>query len=171
MAKSEGNADLSALERRLDRLESQDAVRRLMAAYMQGCDDRIGAGIADLFWPEGIWEGLGGAAGGRLVGRDAIAASFAAAPRRLTFTTHYLTNESIEVDGDRATGCWKLFEPCTFQDRQALWMGGRYRNDFERRGGIWRLGHMRLWIEFRTPFDEGWLRQPMVTLVPQDGGH
>ncbi|MDD3447006.1 MAG: nuclear transport factor 2 family protein [Zavarzinia sp.] len=163
------DAEVANLRARLDRLESRDAVRRLMAAYMQGCDDRLGAGIADLFWPDGIWEGLGGAAGGRLVGREAIAKSFAAAPARLTFTTHYLTNESIMVDGDRATGCWKLFEPCTFQERMALWMGGRYRNDFERRDGEWRLSHLRLWVEFRTPFEEGWLKQPMVPLVSRDG--
>lgn len=150
---------------RLDRLESQDAVRRLMAAYMQGCDDRLGRGIGDLFWPDGIWEGLGAAAGGMLKGREAIATSFAAAPKRLTFTTHYLTNESITVDGDNATGCWKLFEPCTFEDKQALWMGGRYENDFERRDGVWRLRHMRLWVEFRTPFETGWLEERFAVMV------
>ncbi len=160
--------DLHAVLQRLDRLESQDAVRQRQAEYMQACDDQRGAAIAGLFWPDGIWEGLGGAAGGRVQGHDAIAAMFEASPRRLSFTTHYLTNESISVDGDRATGHWKLLEPCTFQDRQALWMGGRYENDFERRDGVWRIRHLRLWVEFRTPYEKGWHAERFATLVPTD---
>ncbi|MGE3990820.1 nuclear transport factor 2 family protein [Pseudorhodoplanes sp.] len=148
----------------MDQLESQDAIRRLKARYMQACDDRLGRAIADLFWPDGIWEATGPSTAGQVVGHDAIAAMFEASPRRLTFTTHYLTNEEIAVEGDHGAGSWKLFEPCTFQDRLALWMGGRYVDAFERRGGEWRFAHLKLHIEFRTPFEQGWVKERFADL-------
>jgi ketosteroid isomerase-like protein len=151
--------DLEALSRRLDRLESQDAIRRLKAQYMQACDDKLGRRIADLFWPDGIWEATGPNTAGQVVGREAIAEMFEASPRRLTFTTHYLSNEAVEVEGDRARGSWKLFEPCTFRDRVALWMGGSYVDIFQRRDGEWKFAHLKLHIDFRTPFDVGWVKQ------------
>jgi hypothetical protein len=156
------STDISRLAARLDRLESQDAVRRLKATYMHWCDERRGAEIADLFWPDATWEALGGALGGTVTGHAAIGAMFATS--RLTFTVHYLTNESIEVEGDRAVGRWKLFEPCTFRDELAIWQGGHYVDDFERRGGEWRISHLRLALDFKTPFDEGWLRTRHVEL-------
>ena len=55
--------NLESLVARLDVLESQNAIRGLKAAYMQACDDRRGGAIADLFWDDGIWEGVGGASG------------------------------------------------------------------------------------------------------------
>src|SRR5690606_1628349 len=102
--------DLQRLIQRLDILEAQDAVRRLQAEYMQACDDKRGRAVADLFWPDGIWEGVGGSRAGKVQGYEAIAEMFAASPGVLTFTVHYLTNESIQVQGDRAWGSWKLLE-------------------------------------------------------------
>jgi uncharacterized protein (TIGR02246 family) len=159
--------DLETIISRLDVLESQDAIRRLKAAYMQGCDDRRGRAIADLFWDDGIWEGIGGSSG-RVQGHEAIAAMFEAAPSRLTFTMHYLTNESILVDGDKATGRWKLFEPCTYRDRAALWMGGHYVDIFERRNGEWRISHLILDVEFRSPYDKGWHAERFADLAAYD---
>jgi len=158
------SVDLETIVARLDRLESQDAIRRLKAAYMQACDDRLGSAIADLFWDDALWEGVGGSSA-RAQGRDAIAAMFAAAPSRLTFTTHYLTNESISIDGNRATGRWKLLEPCTYRDRAALWMGGQYIDVFERREGAWRISHLKLDVEFRTPYEKGWHEQRLADLA------
>ncbi|GAA1694424.1 hypothetical protein MMUR_28820 [Mycolicibacterium murale] len=149
---------------RLDRLESAEAIRRLKATYMQWCDDRRGRDIGSLFWEDGTWEGAGASTAGTVTGAAAIGAMFEEAPKRLTFTVHYLTNESITVCGDTATGAWKLLEPCTFEDSRALWQGGRYEDTFERRGGEWRFTRMKLYLEYRTPYEEGWLRNKVVTL-------
>lgn len=162
MPERSGDDELARLAERLDRLESQDAIRRLQATYMQWCDEQRGAEIAQLFWPDGTWEALSGAVGGVTTGHEAIGAMFAAS--RLTFTVHYLTNESIEVTGDRAVGRWKLFEPCTFRDELAIWQGGHYVNDFERRDGEWRFSHLRLAMDFKTPFTDGWLNTRFVEL-------
>jgi len=154
--------EIAQLRARLDALESQDAIRRLKATYMRWCDERRGTQIAELFWPDGTWEALGGAIGGVAHGHDEIGRMFESS--RLTFTVHYLTNESIEVRDDTATGRWKLFEPCTFRDELAIWQGGHYVDDFEQRDGEWRFSHLRLAMDFKAPFDEGWLRTRFVEL-------
>lgn len=164
-----------SLEARLDALESQDAVRRLKAAYMQGLDDRLRGAVADLFWEDAVWEGLpertpegaepASAAGGRIEGRAAIARSFVDAAGWMSFTAHFLTNEDICVDGDRAVGRWKLLQACTAgpsgSSGTAFWQAGVYTDDFERRDGVWKFAHLRLAMDFRTPLDEGWARTRM----------
>jgi gamma-hexachlorocyclohexane dehydrochlorinase len=156
-------AELAA---RVDALEARDAVRRLKAAYMQGLDDRRRAAVADLFWEDAVWEGLPDripdgvdaepGPGERIVGRAAIAESFVDAAARMSFTAHFLTNEDIEVDGDRAVGRWKLLQACTAGRETAFWQAGVYVDDFERRGGEWRFAHLRLAMDFRTPYADGW---------------
>ena len=156
--------DLAA---RLAVLEAQDAVRRLKAAYMQGLDDRRRAEVAELFWEDAVWESLPDRVpegspdlprpGSRTVGRAAIGRSFADAAAAMSFTAHFLTNEDITVDGDRAVGRWKLLQACTWGRETAFWQAGVYVDDFERRGSTWRFAHLRLALDFRTPVDQGWL--------------
>src|SRR5262245_38908909 len=105
--------DLARLAARVAVLEAQDSIRRLKAQYMQCCDELRGEQTGSLCWPGGGWEGRCGSAAGETRGAEAIGAMFAQRPPRLTFTVHYLTNESIQVDGNTATGEWKLLEPCT----------------------------------------------------------
>ena len=163
-------ADLAV---RVGRIEARDAVRRLKAAYMQGLDDRRRGAVADLFWENAVWEALpdrvpegvpaapGGA--GRIVGRAAIAASFEDAAARMGFTAHFLTNEDVTVDGDRAVGRWKLLQTCTAGDT-AFWQAGVYVDDFECRDGEWRFAHLRLALDFRTPYPDGWAATRMWDL-------
>lgn len=158
------NDEVLRILERLDALESQDAIRRLKATYMQWCDEGRGRKIADLFWEDGVWEGLGRSGFGATVGRTAIGEMFEANPAHLSFAVHYLTNESIEVRGNEATGRWKLFEPCTFRHDLALWQGGWYADDFERREGVWKFTRLRLKLDYRTPFDEGWARTRFADL-------
>jgi hypothetical protein len=159
----------AALLARLDALESQDAIRRLKTAYMQGLDDRLRGAVADLFWPDAVWEALPlrvleGAPpppepSAPLVGREAIAQSFVDAAGWMSFTAHFLTNEDITVTGDRAVGRWKLLQTCTAQASDtAFWQAGVYTDDFERRDGVWKFSRLRLALDFRTPFDQGWAR-------------
>lgn len=159
---------------RVAALEAQTAVRAVKAAYMQGLDDRLRGAVADLFWSDAVWEGLPdrtpeGGLGERHEGRAAIAAAFEAAAERMSFTAHFLTNESISVSGDRAVGRWKLLQACTSTDGTAFWQAGVYADDFECRGGEWRLAHLRLAMDFRTPFHDGWSAIRMWELPVPEG--
>jgi gamma-hexachlorocyclohexane dehydrochlorinase len=171
----------TALLERLDALESQDAIRRLKAGYMQGLDDRLRGVVGDLFWEDAIWEGLPdrplegeqpARAGECIQGRRAIAESFIAAAAAMSFTAHFLTNEDITVDGDHAVGKWKLLQACNSGRDRAFWQAGIYIDDFERRDGVWKFSHLRLALDFRTPYDEGWLAtrmwDPPVESPPQE---
>jgi hypothetical protein len=162
----------AALLARIDALESQDVVRKLKAAYMQGLDDRLRGAVADLFWEDAVWEGLPeripegtdpalAGPGSSNVGRAAIAQSFVDAAAKMSFTSHWLTNEDITVDGDRAVGKWKLLQACTYGQETAFWQAGVYTDDFERRDGVWKISHLRLAMDFRTPYEQGWLRSRM----------
>lgn len=154
----------------LDVIESRNTVRRIKAAYMQGLDDRLRGAVADLFWEDAIWESLPDRApegekpvaeGGQIVGREAIAQSFVDAAGEMGFTAHFLMNEDITVDGDHALGRWKLLQACTARRDRAFWQAGVYTDDFERRDGEWKISHLRLAMDFRTPFDEGWVLNRM----------
>jgi ketosteroid isomerase-like protein len=150
---------------RLEQIEARDTIRKLKAAYMQGLDDRRRGEVASLFWPDAIWESLPDRApegagsvteGSQIVGADAIAESFEAAADAMSFTAHFLTNEDITVDGDTALGRWKLLQACTATDGTAFWQAGVYTDTFSLRDGVWKFSHLRLAMDFRTPFDVGW---------------
>ncbi|MDX1888119.1 nuclear transport factor 2 family protein [Mycolicibacterium sp. 050158] len=157
----------------LDAIESRDAVRKIKASYMQGLDDRRRGAVAEIFWQDAVWESLpdrapeghqSASTGGQIVGRDAIAQSFVDAAAAMSFTAHFLTNEDITVDGDYAVGRWKLLQACTSTGGRAFWQAGVYTDDFERRDGVWKISHLRLAMDFRTPFDQGWAIERMWEL-------
>lgn len=157
----------------LDVIESRNTVRQIKAAYMQGLDDRRRGAVAELFWEDAIWESLPdrvpegeepAGMGEQTVGSEAIAQSFVDAADKMGFTAHFLMNEDITVDGDHAVGRWKLLQACTAGHDRAFWQAGVYTDDFERRDGVWKFSHLRLAMDFRTPFDEGWVLNRMWEL-------
>ncbi len=141
---------------RLDALESEGAIRRLMVDYTEVRDHNMGEGdyIANLFTRDGIWEGTGlfEKTLGRFEGREAIKQRFS---KQLPFAIHYITNEAIVVNGNTATGKWKLWHPSTING-QAMWVAGHYHNDFVRVDGIWKFRHLRISGIFVANYEEGW---------------
>jgi SnoaL-like domain len=132
------------LIQRLDVLESEGTLRRLMAEYLEARDFGTGSGIhiSKLFTDDGIWEGVGQLADvlGSYQGRDAIERRFSAP---LPFSIHLLTNESIIADGDTAVGTWRYLQSTVYKG-QAVWIAGHYHNDFVRAEGQWKFQHVRI---------------------------
>jgi hypothetical protein len=152
------------LIRRLDAIESEGAIRRLMAAYLHARDvQQSGRQVAALFTPDGIWEALGSLAEvlGRHQGCEAVEQRTDVSVRQLTFSAHFLTNESITVDGDTAVGSWAFLQTGINKGR-AVWIAGRYRNDFLRSNGAWRIHHLRVESYFATPYEDGWAKTPFA---------
>lgn len=102
---------ISVLQR-LDRLEAQSAIRRLMAALHEAGDANEGDAVAELFTSDGVWEGTGRLAAllGAHRGRAAIARRYCAGVHPMSFTAHFLTNEAIVVDGDSAQAAWRYLQ-------------------------------------------------------------
>ena len=149
----------SDLERRIRVLEDIEEIKRLKTRYCALCDDSYDAdALAELFAEDAVWDG---GIRGINRGREEIRSFFKAAPRRLPFAIHMVTNASIEVEGDTAKGTWYLFQPCTFASQnggedRAVWGAARYDEEYVRLGGQWRFQNLKLTSHFWTPFDQGW---------------
>ena len=153
----------SALAARVRRLEDIEALKQLKHRYAAFCDqDYDPDGLAPLFTENAIWDG---GMMGRYEGREAIRNFFSEAPKVVPFAIHHVTNPIIDVDGDHATGRWYLWQPCTVSPAgEALWMAGRYFDEYRREDGIWRFEHVQIELRMLSPYDAGWARRRMTEL-------
>jgi hypothetical protein len=74
------------------------------------------------------------------------------------FTMHLAAGPVIEVAGDGKTAQSIWFSPgCTAR----LWVWGVYMVDYVKEGGVWKFWHMVFSPFFRTPYDKGWMVEPV----------
>lgn len=144
-------------------LDAEVAVRAVMTAYMQACDGHDADAVAELFAIDADWVSLL-PDGEVLHGREAVRESYAVACARLSFCVHFLTNERIAVDGDRARAAWSYFEPATNRGELAVWTAGRYDHDLIRVDGVWRFATFRIGSALAAPFADGWVPDHKVPL-------
>jgi ketosteroid isomerase-like protein len=153
--------DVAELERRVRVLEDIEAIKRLKHRYADACDRGYDAdALAELFAEDAVWDG---GLFGRYEGREAIRAFFRGVPSDIAFAMHYMMNPIIDVDGDRATGTWYLFQTSTFaQGNTPVWGAARYDEEYVREPDGWKFRHLKLISTFWTPYDEGWVERPFV---------
>jgi len=156
-----GSMSDATLEARIRRLEDIEALRQLKVRYAAFCDDDYDAdGIASLFTDDGIWDG---GQMGCCEGKKAIREFFSTSDRAVPFAIHHVTNPLIEIDGDRATGRWYLWQPCTFAEgNQGLWMAATYDDVYHRDGDRWLFHHVIITLRMLSPYEAGWARTPMI---------
>ncbi len=144
---------------RVDRLESEWEVRRLMVGHLQSLDrGEGGAAVTEHFAADAVWVGLGAHAElGRRNGVTEIAEVLDIETARFPERTHHLANEWIEVDGDRAVARWICVSPASAADRSAWWLGSRFRVEFVRTAAGWRIAELRVRDIVTAPYDGGWL--------------
>ena len=145
------------LERRIRRLEDLEALRTLKYRYCTYCDDGYDAErLAALFTHDAIWDG---GILGRFVGREAIRGFFLQCAKLVPFAIHQVTNPILEIDGDRATGAWYLWEPLVFAaGNRGLWMAARYDDRYRREGGAWRFESVKIDLRMLSPYEEGFAK-------------
>jgi hypothetical protein len=147
----EKRTDPATLQGWLDRQALLDLVHR----YCRACDRRRFEDLADLYHADAIddhGDMFRGPAPGFIRWLPGMMANFEA-------TRHSISNALFAIEGDRADGelhavaYHRTFGP----DAQEIVIGGRYLDNYERRGdGIWRFAHRSLatdWVEVRR-FDE-----------------
>ncbi|MCU1761151.1 nuclear transport factor 2 family protein [Pseudomonas sp. 14P_8.1_Bac3] len=149
-----------ALLQRLATLEGESQVRRLMARYMDLCDVPRAvthvSELAELFCSDAIWEGIGSQTAqtfGQHRGRDAVAAfvgSYLPPSEHFRLNLHYLTSESIVVDGSTARGQWIMQQISTYADGRSELFGTRLNIDFRCVDGAWLIAHFRTQRLFNT---------------------
>lgn len=151
-------AEWAGLSARLEILEAESAIRRLMADYLHAVDRGAdGDTIADFFTADGVFEGLGGLAEvlGRHEGTAAIARRFDANREQLTFAAHLYGNESICAERAQAAGTWVYLQPGVYQG-QAILVAGRWHNAFARVEGQWKIVRNAIEPIFIAPYSDGW---------------
>ena len=169
---------LAALGARLDRLESESAVRTVMAEYMRLCD-RLDEhtpmeALADLFAEDAAWAGRGAryaASFGAHSGRAAILAmleSYRGPPPHFALNAHFLTSEIIAVHGDAATGGWLMLQTATYADGSSDLRAARLSVAFTRHGGRWRISRFETENLFSRPVDH-WDHPAPVAVAPLRG--
>ena len=152
---------MSDLERRVETLESIEAIKRLKHRYCAYCDDGYDAdGIAAQFVEDGIWDA--GAAFGRYEGRAAIRAFFAGVSSQIVFAGHLVMNEIIDVDAesDSAHARWWIIMPATMMMegvKTAVWLLGEYDDRYVQRDGTWMFQTLSVNIHFVKPHKDGWV--------------
>jgi uncharacterized protein (TIGR02246 family) len=133
--------DLESLTARVLKLEDREEIRALILAYGRAHDHRDYRSFANLFAAEGEWMGGLGSA----KGPEAI---FALMDERIghnplpegSGTFHVMTNEQIEIDGDRASSVtkWLYITPAA-DDSPKLTYLGHYDDQFIRENGAWKF--------------------------------
>ncbi|MEX6725829.1 nuclear transport factor 2 family protein [Parapedomonas caeni] len=154
-------SELAALAVRLDRLESIEAIRRLVATYAQGADRRNDPAIMrPLFADDAVWEAAGFS---RFDGGDAIAEGISAIARdQITWSLHYMVSPHITLaeDGESARCHWYLWELCAMRDEAGVsrdtWLGGWYDSSLRRTAQGWCFSHVRLDLRLVSPNDLPW---------------
>jgi hypothetical protein len=149
-----------ALLQRLQTLEGESAVRRLMARYMDLCDVPRAvveaSELALLFTVDAIWEGVGSSTAqtfGQHRGREAVAAfvgGYLPPSDHFRLNLHYLTSESIVVDGSAAQGQWIMQQISTYADGRNELFGTRLNINFRCVDGTWLIAHFRTQRLFNT---------------------
>jgi hypothetical protein len=141
------------LQRRLQRLEDTQVITQLRARYCQLLDDGRWDDLVELFTPDGEFVGLSTARG------HAELRTFFARLQEgsLSAWWHFSSNETIELEGDRATGQTWLLQPCVV-DGQSQLAAGRYVDTMARGDdGIWRFVRREVrffwWVDLQTGWD------------------
>ena len=138
-----------------------EQIKQLKHRYCAFCDDNYNPdGIAGLFAVDGVWDG---GTFGRAETRDGIRAFFADVANQVDFANHYVNNPIIEVDGDRATGRWDLWQPMVMNEgNQALWLVAKYREQYVRAGDGWLFRELVVDVRALSPYEEGFGRQRFI---------
>lgn len=170
MTQHELEARLAALEAMTRNLQDIEDIKQLMWDYTYFLDYGELDRVLDCFADDATMEvGMRGATEegpaaleGRYEGKDAIRELYRAVmPREDRFAVaHFILNPVVKVEGDRAKGTLYLLEPTGVE--RAMWGHGRYDMEYVRMDGKWRISSFRLMWNFLTPYDEGWVKTPMV---------
>lgn len=135
---------------RLEALEAESAIRRLVARYFAICDD-LGPNtpfeeLGELFTPDALWEGRGryAKAFGRYEGREAIVAmirSYCEPEPHFAMTGHFFGAEDIAVEGSAAHGNWMMLQTSDYADGRSDFRAARITMRLAFDGARWRIAH------------------------------
>ena len=132
--------DHGCIQARLQRIEDESAIQKLLLEYGRTLDARDFAAYAALFAPEGQWKGAMGTLKGPKDIQESMQRIFAAAtdiPKGSNF--HVMSNFLIDVQGDRATAKSMFVFYRMEGSKPVAEVAGRYEDVLVRTGGRWKF--------------------------------
>lgn len=141
-----------------DRDRDEADIRRLACRYAQAFDSNDGELLAAIFTADGAIE----APNGRFTGSEALRGAPAIVAGRYLRTFHAVLNQTVEIDGDRATALtYGIARHLLAADGGGFFcreMTLRYADDCLRTDAGWRLARRRLLLD--------WTHEYPVTPAP-----
>jgi uncharacterized protein (TIGR02246 family) len=146
------------LEQRVERMEAESEIRRVLIEYGAFLDGRDYASYAQLFADDGVWVGgFGSFTGPAAIEQMLMDNLGEAEPGYINKSSfHMMTNPIIDVDGDRAEVSSRyLFWTRSDSDRPTPALAGRYVDEFVRQGDQWKIARRTTYgvIPYRDPAD------------------
>jgi hypothetical protein len=167
---AELEAQVRALELRLERLKGIDEVERFNAQYGYYVDKSMQDAISALFTEHSILEILGR---GVFIGRDRVYEYMRrlGAPQDGSLFNHMQLGPVVHIspDGQSAKIRARLVVMFGALDRQAQWGEGIYENTLVKENGVWKYNHLHGFQTFYTDYKDGWAKvsSPMFSPFPQ----
>jgi len=163
-------AQVRALELKLDRLQSALDVENLNATYGFYVDKSMQDAISALFSEDSTLEILGR---GVFIGRDRVYEYMRrlGAPQAGSLFNHMQLQPfvSISPDGTTAQMRTRLFVMFGVVDRAAQWGEGIYENTFVKENGVWKYKNLHGYQTFYTNYDSGWAKHSAGMFAPFAG--
>jgi hypothetical protein len=161
-------ADLSALQRRIDRLEALtarveaiSAIKRLQHAYGHYAELGLWHDFADLFADSGVGDYAQGS-----LDREGIRALFlkdvgggqlGLADGRIYPHISMQPVITLAADGQSGRGRWHIMAMLGGYGKTASWAGGVYENQYVRENGVWKFKEVRYLPQYSGRYeDPGW---------------
>lgn len=145
---------MDSISKKLVALADIEEIRTLKYRYATLCDqgyprrELMGLFTGDAVWDGGIF--------GVHSGREAIGDFFTYSAQEIEFAVHYVSNPIVDVDGDRATASWMLWQSLVLRrNKNAYWLMGRYQDAYVRVESEWQFAHVTLEVASLTPYADG----------------
>ena len=165
-------AEVKTLREKLRTLEDIEQINRLENIYGYYLDNYMWDEIVDLFSDNTESIELG--SGGVYLGKEGVRKFFLnfmgrdgePRPSWWMHVTHQIQPViDVAQDGQTAQGRWQALMCLTLLvdgEVRPAWGQGVYENEFVKENGKWLFKKLRFYINFRTPYEDGWVKTPII---------
>jgi SnoaL-like domain len=139
------------MDRQLDLVVAESAIRRVMLTYCRGVDRMDLDLIRSVFHPDAVDEHSARYSGPGVGFADYVARSLHA--QNLALTCHHVTNCLVELESDFRASAETYFMAAHTNGTDVMWMLGRYLDVLVQVRGEWKIMHRRVVhdINYLTP--------------------
>jgi uncharacterized protein (TIGR02246 family) len=133
---------VAALEKRVQQLQDEKAIREVVIRYGEYLDARDYAAYASLFASDGVWTGGFGSFTGPAAIQQMLEKNLGKPEQGFVNKAnfHLMTTVVVDVDGDTAKARSRYtFFTASPDNRPTVALAGRYVDEFVRENGTWKI--------------------------------